>query len=169
MALACGHFCVDDPSKIVDILRTLQWYEVEMLRGDNLAFPPLLLFGGFRRSCLQHFHPPICELREKSMANFFYTDANGQKQGPITNQQLKTLAGPRDHYAEYTIGNGWRTQRCRKPNFRPVCCSVFNFCSADFGSGSTACSETVVLYELRQCRCLTSSCLHVMWCCSDWS
>lgn len=26
------------------------------------------------------------------MANFFYTDANGQKQGPITDQQLKALA-----------------------------------------------------------------------------
>ena len=27
------------------VLRTLQWYEVEILRGDNLAFPPLILAG----------------------------------------------------------------------------------------------------------------------------
>ena len=26
------------------------------------------------------------------MANFFYTDTNGQKQGPVTDQQLRTMA-----------------------------------------------------------------------------
>jgi len=38
------------------------------------------------RSCL-HLSP-----RENLMANYFYTDANGTKQGPLTTQQLQALA-----------------------------------------------------------------------------
>ena len=42
------------------------------------------------RSCLQPF--PLFQLREKTMPNYFYNDANGQTQGPFDEQQLQELA-----------------------------------------------------------------------------
>ena len=54
-----------------------------------MAFPPLYWVGiASCRSCLQPFYPAITH---ETMANYFYFDANGEKQGPVDEAQVEKL------------------------------------------------------------------------------
>ena len=93
MALACSRFCADVPSRSLALCAgfaraPVRWSET--LLGTTWRFLPSIQVGHRRLPFLPAILSPSNYARK--MPNYFFIDASGQRQGPVNDLQLQTLA-----------------------------------------------------------------------------